>query len=184
MRQKRVQLAAAVAVVAIASVVATTAFAGGGKEIREHLTGYEEVPVVSTEGDGKIELELRRDEIRYELRYEDLEGAVTQAHIHFGQRSVNGGISVWLCGNASPGPPPIAPPPGTPVCPPSPAEVSGTITAEDVVGPAAQGIAPGEFDELLRAIKAGVTYANVHSSMFPGGEIRGQLNEDRDRDDD
>jgi hypothetical protein len=182
MRQKRVQLAAAVAIVAIASVVATTAFAGGGKDIREELEGFQEVPVVSTEGEGKIKLELRRDELRYELRYEDLEGAVTQGHIHLGQRSVNGGISVWLCGNPSAGPPPITPPPGTPLCPPSPGQVSGTLTAEDVVGPANQGIAMGEFEELLTAIKAGVTYANVHSSMFPGGEIRGQLNEDRDDD--
>lgn len=182
MRQRRIQLAAAVAVVAIASVVATTAFAGGGKDIREHLSGFEEVPVVSTEGEGKFKAELRRDEIRYELRYEDLEGAVTQAHIHLGQRDVNGGISVWLCGN--PNPPAVNPPAGTQPCPPSPARVSGTLTAANVVGPAAQGITPGEFDELLRAIEAGVTYANVHSSTFPGGEIRAQLNDDRDRDDD
>jgi hypothetical protein len=43
------------------------------------------------------------------------------------------------------------------------------------VGPAAQGIAAGEFAELVRAIKAGATYVNVHSSLFPTGEIRGQI---------
>src|SRR5918992_5305317 len=176
MRQKRVQLAAAVAVIAIASVVATTAFAGGGREIREELTGYEEDPmVVSTEGEGKFEAKVRGDEIRYELSYEDLEGTVTQAHIHFGGLHQSGGISVWLCGTTTnPGPT------GTPVCPPSPGEVEGEITAEDVIGPAGQGIEPLAFEELLDAIRAGVTYANVHSSKWPGGEIRGQLNDDRD----
>jgi hypothetical protein len=54
-------------------------------------------------------------------------------------------------------------PPGTQACP-SP---SGTITAADVVGPTAQGVAPGEFDELVRAIRAGAAYANVHSTLFP-----------------
>src|ERR687896_907580 len=110
MRQKRVRLAAAVAVVAIASVVATTAFAGGGREIREELTGYEEDPmVVSTEGEGKFEAKVRGDEIRYELSYEDLEGTVTQAHIHFGGLHQSGGDSVWVWGGTpqprAPGPP-------------------------------------------------------------------------------
>ena len=178
--RKRIQLAAAVAIVAIASVVATTALAGGGREIREHLTGFQEVPVVSTEGSGKFKAKVRDDRITYKLRYQDLEGDVTQAHIHLGQRDVNGGISVWLCGN--PSPPAIVPPAGTQLCPAAPAKITGTITAANVVGPSGQGIAPGEFDELIRAIKAGVTYANVHSSLFAGGEIRGQL-DDRGEDD-
>ena len=179
MKQRRIQLAAGVAVIAIASVVATAALAGGGKQIREHLTGFQEVPVVSTEADGKFKAEVRRDRIEYRLRWEDLEGEVTQAHIHLGQRDVNGGISVWLCGNPTAGPPPITPPAGTQTCPlTDPARISGTVTEDNVVGPTGQGITAGEFDELLRAIRAGVTYANVHSSTFGGGEIRAQLNDD------
>ena len=178
MKQRRIQLAAAVAVVAIASVVATAALAGSGRQIREHLTGFQEVPVISTEADGTFKAEVRGDRIDYQLRWEDLEGQVTQAHIHFGQRDVNGGISVWLCGNPSPGPPPITPPPGTQTCPlTDPATISGTVTQAHVVGPTGQGITAGQFDELLRAIRAGVTYANVHSTTFGGGEIRAQLND-------
>jgi hypothetical protein len=178
MKQRRIQLAAAVAVVAIASVVATTALAGGGRQIREQLTGFQEVPVISTEADGKFKAEVRGDRIDYELRWEDLEGQVTQAHIHFGQRDVNGGISVWLCGNPTAGPPPITPPAGTQTCPlTNPATISGTVTQAHVVGPTGQGITAGEFDELLRAIRAGLTYANVHSTTFGGGEIRAQLND-------
>jgi CHRD domain len=57
--------------------------------------------------------------------------------------------------------------------------ISGTFTAADVTaGASAQGIGTGEYDELVRAIDAGKTYANVHTTTWPGGEIRAQLNED------
>jgi hypothetical protein len=65
------------------------------------------------------------------------------------------------------------------MCPASPATVTGEIGPEDVVGPTGQGIELGEFDEFVDAVEAGVTYANVHSSRFPGGEIRAQLDEHR-----
>ena len=48
-----------------------------------------------------------------------------------------------------------------------------------MVGPAGQGLAPGEFDELVRAMRAGATYANVHTTLVPGGEIRGQIDGNR-----
>jgi CHRD domain len=76
---------------------------------------------------------------------------------------------VFLCSNLGNGPA------GTQACPPPPATITGTIRPADVIGPAGQGIDPMEFDELVRAIQAGVAYANVHSETFPNGEIRGQL---------
>jgi hypothetical protein len=108
--------------------------------------------------------------IHYVLTYTGLTSGVTQAHIHFGQRSVSGGISAFLCTN-------IGGPPGTPECPSPSGTVTGTITTAQVIGPTAQGIAPGELAELVRAIRAGRAYANVHSTAFPGGEIRGQIND-------
>ncbi|MGP1674230.1 MAG: CHRD domain-containing protein, partial [Candidatus Limnocylindrales bacterium] len=48
----------------------------------------------------------------------------------------------------------------------------------DVVGPTDQGIAPGEFAELVRAIRNGAAYANVHSTNFRSGEIRGNIHRD------
>jgi len=45
----------------------------------------------------------------------------------------------------------------------------------DVVGPANQGIAAGQVGSVIDAIRAGAAYGNVHSTMFPSGETRGQL---------
>ena len=61
MRHRRIQLAAAVAIVSIASVVATTALAGGGNDnVKAKLIGYEEVPAVSTVGSGKFKAKIDR----------------------------------------------------------------------------------------------------------------------------
>jgi hypothetical protein len=43
------------------------------------------------------------------------------------------------------------------------------------VGPTAQGINPGDLDSALEAVRAGLSYANMHTANFPGGEIRGQV---------
>jgi CHRD domain len=136
------------------------------------LRGFEEVPAVSSAARGffKARINESAGTIAYELRYEGLQGDIRQAHIHFGQRSVNGGVSVFLCQTAT-----NADPTGlAPACGPAPATVTGTLTSANVIGPAAQGIAATEFAELVKAIRAGVAYVNVHSSVFPAGEVRGQ----------
>jgi hypothetical protein len=146
-------------------------FAQGGLNIFEEvLTGYEEVPAISTDAFGTFHARINNgNTISYELSYTALSGDVQQAHIHFGQPGVNGGISVFLCTNLGNGPA------GTKPCPPGPATISGTINPSNVIGPTDQGIGPGEFSELLAAIEAGRAYANVHSSTHPAGEIRAQL---------
>jgi hypothetical protein len=129
---------------------------------------------ISTPAKGEFKAKINRrgePSIDYELSYEGFAAgnSPTQAHIHFGQRWQNGGISVFLCTNLGNGPA------GTQACPPSPATITGRIVAADVIGPAGQGIAAGEFAEFLGALDAGATYANVHTPTFPGGEIRAQL---------
>ncbi|HKX26173.1 MAG TPA: CHRD domain-containing protein [Blastocatellia bacterium] len=149
------------------------------RSLRARLKGVEENPVILTGARGEFKATISSDDssIEYELSYQNLEGAVTQGHIHIAQKGVNGGISVWLCGTpAAPGPA------GTPTC--GATGASGTITAATVIGPAGQGVAVGEFDELVRAIRRGLTYANVHSTLAPGGEIRGQIRVRGDDDDD
>ena len=174
---KKIGIAAGVGTIAL--LAAPIALSDTADRVGTNLIGYQEVPAISTTGTGEFHARISDDEssITYVLTYRDMESTVTQAHVHFGQRSVNGGISIWLCGNPTPPgvTPAITPPAGTPACPPSPATVQDTVTATDVVGPSAQGIAPGQLAELIRAIRAGVAYANVHTATFPGGEIRGQL---------
>jgi hypothetical protein len=175
------KVAAAAAAIGVAGFIAAAAVAGGhGRDFETDLNGFEEVPAVSTDAGGAMKAEINRagDEIRYVLDYRNLEGQVTQAHIHLGQKDVAGGISVWLCGNVATTPAGVQP------CPPADpkATVTGTIRAADVVGPAAQALPPGAFDELVRAMRAGVTYANVHSSAVPSGEIRGQFDREHGRD--
>lgn len=168
----RIKLIVVVAAVVVVAVVGTVAVAGGGKTIREDLTGYEETPLaLSTPGQASFKARVDRSgqQIFYRLRYADLEGTVTQAHIHFGAPGQSGGISAFLCTNMANGPE------GTQECPSQPATITGTIGPADVIGPAAQGIDPGEFDELADAIRAGATYANVHTEKYPAGEIRAQL---------
>jgi len=163
------------AVIALVSA-STLIFGQGFKKISEVLTGYEETGTtggaVSTTGNGTFNARISNDEtqIQWELTYNDLEGAVQQAHIHFGQKSVTGPISVFLCTNLGNGPA------GTQPCPAPPATISGTITAVDVTNLANErGISAGELDELVSAIRAGATYVNVHSTRWPGGEIRSQI---------
>lgn len=152
--------------------------AASAENVRVSLRPYEEVPSVSSMARGSFEADIHTDagQIAYELEYSGLTGEVRQAHIHFGQHGVNGGISVFLCQTESnPDPTDLAP-----ACPAS-GTVTGVLTLANIVGPAGQGIAAGEFAELVAAIRAGVAYVNVHSTTFSGGEVRGQLNARRNK---
>ena len=177
MRRRGVIAALAVGVAALGIVA--FALAGGSNAGFNHLTatmsGYQEVPAISSTGTADFTADVSNDgsSISWQLNYSGLEGNVTQSHIHFGQRSVIGGISVFLCTNLNNGPA------GTQTCPgPHSGAISGTFTAANVTaGATAQGIVAGQYDELVRAIDAGKTYANVHTTTWPGGEIRAQLNE-------
>lgn len=173
--------AALLGVILIGAGVGSYAIAGGGtsKHVEaDRLVGFEENPDISTRAKGAFEARInsRAKTIRFELSYSRLEGTVQQAHIHFGKRAVNGGVSAFLCSNLS------DPPPGTASCPQS-GTVTGTIEPADVIGPTDQGIEPMSFGELVKAMKAGHTYVNVHSSKWPGGEIRAQIADDGDDDD-
>ena len=144
-----------------------------GAPLRATLIGYQEVPSVNTVAEGAFEARIARDEksVDYTLVYSGLQGTVTQSHIHFGQPGVVGSIIVWLCGTTTnPGPA------GTPTCPGAGGTVSGTFAAPNVLASSTtQQLKAGDLDALIEAMRAGVAYVNVHSSLSPGGEIRGRL---------
>lgn len=136
------------------------------RDMKARLSGFQEVPAISTQGSGSLRLKVNEagTSISFELSYANLEGgAVTAAHIHFAQPGVNGVPIAFLCGGTKP------------ACPAAPAKITGTIVAADILDVPAQGIAAGQLGEALRAMRAGVTYANVHTAAFPAGEIRGLI---------
>ena len=161
------------ALLAMAAMLPLTATQADEKVLKVELVSFQEVPALSTGGSGEFRARISNDgsEIRYELTYDGLTASPTQAHIHFGQKSVNGGISAFLCTNLGNAPAGVV----TQACPAQPGLITGTLTAADVIGPAGQGIVAGELAELISAIRAGAAYVNVHTVAFPGGEIRSQL---------
>jgi hypothetical protein len=143
---------------------------GRGDRVFATLQGENEVPAVSTVARARFSAEIDDDNVEWEMTFDGLQAPITMSHIHFAQPNVNGGIMVWLCGTASnPGPA------GTQVCPQS-GTISGTIVPADVVGPGgAQQLGAGEFAEFLKALKNELAYANIHTTISGGGEIRGQI---------
>ena len=161
-----------------------TASAAEKSHLSAKLTGLQEVaiPTVITDATGTFTATVNDDStLTYTLTYKNLSSAVQQSHIHIGATKLSGGVSIFLCTNLGNGPA------GTPACPDD-ATHSGTVTrtvsAADVIGPAGQGVPAGDFKDVVRAIASHVTYANVHSKNFPAGEIRGQIRQHEDDEDD
>lgn len=168
MKRKLIVLTALVAVLgAAAAVFAFTQANAKSTAAGAIMIPYEEVPSISNPG-AVGQIELRRSgptSFDFRLQWSGLTGPPLFAHIHLGQRGVNGGVSAFLCGGST-----------KPACPQSTAgTVSGSIGPADVVGPSGQGIAAGEWNELTSAMIAGYTYANIHTPTNPGGELRGQI---------
>lgn len=168
---KRILILATVAVLTVGafSTVSASNEQNERKDVKAKLSGFAEVPSISTTGTGKLRLSIDKTNttITYELSYSGLQvGPATMAHLHLGQPGVSGGVIADLCAGLKP-----ACPTGTS------GTVSGTIVAANILGTAStQGIAgPSDWAEVLRAIRAGVVYANVHTASYPLGEIRGQV---------
>jgi CHRD domain len=170
--------------VIVAAVVVVGALAAGSYAVVAHqgrqeppqtkvftadMNGYQETPSVASAASGEFRATLVEPEkLHFVFTYEGLEGGNSLfAHVHFGERSVAGGVSFFLCGGSTKPVP----------CPNENGTVEGDITPADVIGPNGQGIEPGSFEEILRALRAGTAYANIHTTRWPGGEIRGQIND-------
>ncbi len=150
-------------------------------EFSAKLVGFEEVPAaIFSKGSGTLDLDLNRNArtITFKLTFSGLSAPVTQSHIHFGKRHVAGGITVFFCTNLSNGPA------GTQPCPAGGGTVTGTITGANVLAITAQAMPAGDFDALVTLLETHTAYANVHTTNFPAGEIRGQIRRgDRDDED-
>lgn len=167
-----VRFSKSTAVFAGVALLMMVAVPAGAQVLYAPLNGFQEVPSVSTAGNGvaRVRITSGGDAIEYLLVYMETKGAVASAHIHFGQPGVNGGVSAFLCAADA-----VEAPAGTPACPAPGKAVTGTLTAREIIGPEKQGIDHGEIRELVRAIRRHKAYVNVHTTAFPRGEIRGQI---------
>jgi hypothetical protein len=169
-----------VGVAFLAMVVGLVAADKDKDTIRTRLSGLEETTAtINTPASGEFTATISEDGtmIKYVETYRNLSSTVTQSHIHFGRPGLTGQIVLYLCTN-------LAPPSGPPLpqaCPTaSPATISGTLTEADVIASpvvGGQGIDAGAagFAEMVKAIRTGSAYVNVHTINHPSGEIRGRL---------
>src|SRR5438874_7268856 len=121
-------------------IVATLGFALSNgalaEKLKVRLQGYQETPsTLSSPASAEFEATIspNEDSIAWEMTYGGFPGVVVQSHIHFGQRALTGGISIFLCTNLGNAPPAPAAP--TQSCSSPSATLSGLITSSDVIGP-------------------------------------------------
>lgn len=164
------KLYAILAVVLVSLVVASVAAATPpeSKNFVAPLEGGQEVPPVDTTAAGAAVFRLNEDEteLSFKLIVSNIED-VTQAHIHCGAPGVNGPVVVFLYGFG-------------PVVSPDGLLAQGTRTATDLIPRPDSAACPGgvaNFAQLVEKLRTGGAYANVHTVVNPGGEIRGQIME-------
>jgi len=124
------------------------------------LTGANEVPPRGTAANGAVGFNVEGTTVHYSIEVHQI-NSVTGAHVHSGAAGVNGPIRISLY-----------PRPGVNFATTATGAINGVLiqgsfTAGDVTGVT--------FDQLLDQMRAGTAYANVHTSTFPGGEVRGQV---------
>jgi hypothetical protein len=150
-----------VALAGLASVSCNDALEG--KEVFvANLSGAEEVPARPTGATGSVQIIVEGDSISYSLEIDDIT-AVTAAHIHAGPGApgVNGPVRLFLY-------------------PPRQGDPAPQVTTSEKII-LAQATVPSSnvngitFQELLEAMRSGNAYVNVHTTQFPGGEMRGTV---------
>jgi hypothetical protein len=147
------------------SMLAAPAVHSQTERFSASLSGDNEVPPINSAGTGNFQMTIQPSGISFSLSFSDLSSNLSVAHLHFAPSKVAGGVMIFLCGGGN-----------QPACPAATSgNITGTITAANVTGPTGQGIAPGDLDSALEAVRQGLSYANMHTTTFPGGEIRGNV---------
>jgi hypothetical protein len=148
------------------------------EEFHAVFSGFNEVGALNAQSgailsEGRATLALKLDRagqtLSFTLSFSGLSASVTQAHIHFGKVHMAGGVMVFFCSNLA------SAPAGTQPCPPNGGTVTGTLSAANVLPIAGQNVPAGDFDALVDALESDTAYANIHTTTFPAGEIRGEI---------
>ena len=170
-------------------VVTAPLYAKGGNSdnnMGTHLTGDEEVLVVApgaphpsdSRAQGQAIFRVKGNTVSFRLIATNIDNVI-MAHIHCGRFGENGPIRMWLW--------PVIGPSGA-QAPNGGGRQSGVLASGefDPAGQVCPALNVGVDMPLLEAMRAGLTYVNVHTNDgvgltntgpgdFPGGEIRGQF---------
>lgn len=162
MNRKTLVPASIIALMLLLLTLAPSCVSGSGqtgKSFVANLSGAQEVPPVTTQATGQAVFNLSADgaAMTFTLTVSNINN-VTASHIHLAAAGVNGPVVVPLLGVPRPGPF-------------SGVLAEGTITAANLGGL----LAGKTMADLVTEIEAGRTYVNVHTTLNPGGEIRGQI---------
>ena len=162
MNSKNIGIAASAAL--LVALFATPAHAAT-EVFSATLLGDNEVPPINSTGSATFHMENANGVITFSLTFSGLSSNLVVSHLHFAPTRVAGGVMIFLCGGGN-----------QPSCPAATSgTITGTIIAGNVTGPTTQGIDPGDLTSALEAVADGASYANIHTTKFPGGEIRGQV---------
>jgi hypothetical protein len=163
MKKKRSTLVFIVTLLAL-TLLTSTALADNSHNFTASLKGGEEVPANDSKAQGQAIFKVSKDgeSISYKLIVANIEN-VSMAHIHLAPAGVNGPVVAWLY----PDSPPAQLIPGRF----DGILAEGTLTAANLVGL----LAGQSLDALVDEMASGNAYVNVHTSQFPGGEVRGQI---------
>ncbi len=168
-----------VAAASLASMGVRAQDPGDSLRFSSRLSSFNEVPPKAIGSHGTFIATLSEDgtTLNWTLTWTGLTGPPSAAHIHFAQAGVSSGVMTYLCGGPT-GNPAI---PQKPDCPQTTSgSITGTTNAGDILaqntpGASDLGLDLHDFAAFLRALRSGDGYANMHTTRFPGGEIRGQL---------
>lgn len=152
---KRIRL---LMLVVLAAFFAVSTGYAAEHSFKAKLTPKEEVAKPDVKSSGKAEFKLSKDgkELIYKLHVKDVVD-VSAAHIHVGKKGENGPPIVGLFSGGKKG------------------KFSGVLSEGKVSGNDLMGDYKGKFDELVKLLRSGDTYVNVHTDKYPDGEIRGQI---------
>jgi hypothetical protein len=128
------------------------------------LAGSNEVPANPSGASGACGLQIDGDRVLYSIEVHGLSNIIG-AHIHVAPAGANGGIRVVFIPSLDS--PTVILPAGQAI------PVGEGILASGSFGPG--DVRTITYEQLLSDIRAGNTYCNIHTTRFPGGEIRGQF---------
>jgi len=148
------------------------------EQLSANLTGTQEVPPNTSAAAGTATLNINEDRTRIDFTLNvstALSADIREAHIHISPPGVNGPIVLDFCTTNL-----VTPPAGVslpPTCPPAPFTLTGTLTEANLrpITDAIRAVGVNNFADAVTQILNGNSYANVHTTTFRGGEIRGQL---------